>query len=116
MQIFTDTSLSPESVQILLSFVKSFNGDFGYGLFGTDVPLPQAPLVSAIEAKYGKPSRTEERKRSSTPGPPFDATVHWYGEFGFSVPGPSYGNASAANKVLYVLWDRKKPQAAVPKP
>ena len=111
-RMLTDTNLFPDSdssLGLFLEIAESLKPPFTTGLFGNRVATSEAPALTALQAKYGKPDRTEKRKKSDDPGGlPFEATVYWYGEFGFCVPGLSYPNSAAAGKVIYVLWDKKK--------
>lgn len=49
------------------------------------VPDP-APTIGRIEAKYGKPNRqTQIQNQEFTDNKKRDASVYWYGRFGFVV-------------------------------
>ena len=111
LQIFKETTdavpLFPKSESgRFLDFVQSF-GEGMRGLMGTPISVDNAPAIAQLQEKHGKADRTEERKQSTSPGPPFEAVVYWYGAFGFCVPGADYRDQRAIGKVIYVLWDRR---------
>jgi hypothetical protein len=106
-RILRDKALFVDSgSRSLLDLVSGLRPFAMSGTLGTAVAGKEAPRLSEIQARHGTAERIEERKGSaSLPGPPFGATVHWYGEFGFCV-SRSETSSPSAGRVTWILWSR----------